>query len=311
MTSVEEEMRMGEGGITSLVKVEANRLNAQRSTGPRTPEGKAMARLNALKHGLLSREVILAEENARDLDDLGRRLRAELHPATELEVLLVDRVASCLWRIRRALQAETAEIDRSRLELLEDREDPGAYHGTDHYAAVQTTAEARLESAKQTLGWLKAGGDPLVGDLEEDSPLAGLFDALADRHFHEMPQDTPAIEIRDHARAQGWTAEKLRNALASILKEKVREARAALRDAQHLVRAHEKRQEESRRLVLLAQGVPGDETLNRLLRYETTIERQLYRALHELQRLQAVRAGQPLLAPVVVDVDVGVSRDDA
>ena len=63
-------------------------------------------------------------------------------------------------------------------------------------------------------------------------------------------------------------------------------------------------------LALVAQGVPGDETLTRLLRYETTIERQLYRALHELQRLQAARAGHPVPAPVAVDVEVGVSSED-
>jgi hypothetical protein len=45
----------------------------------------------------------------------------------------------------------------------------------------------------------------------------------------------------------------------------------------------------------------------RLFRYETTLERSLYKALHELQRLQAARAGQPVSPPAVVDVDVSVS----
>jgi len=83
--------------VTSPAKVAANRENARRSTGLRTPAGKRAARRNALKHGLLAQEVLLASENARDLEELARRLRAALRPADDLEALLVDRVVSCAW----------------------------------------------------------------------------------------------------------------------------------------------------------------------------------------------------------------------
>src|SRR5262245_23346436 len=63
--------------MMSLEKVAANRRNAQRSTGPCTPEGKRISRRNALKHGILSREVLLASERAGELasgsDNLRRR----------------------------------------------------------------------------------------------------------------------------------------------------------------------------------------------------------------------------------------------
>ena len=55
---------------------------------------------------------------------------------------------------------------------------------------------------------------------------------------------------------------------------------------------------------LLAQAV-ANEQVEKILRYETTIERQIYRALHELQRLQAARKGARPLAPIAVDVDLG------
>src|SRR5215203_4351798 len=66
--------------MTSDRKAEANCRNSLKSTGPKTPEGKAAVRLNALKHGLLSREVLLPGEDEEALRELGERLRAELQP---------------------------------------------------------------------------------------------------------------------------------------------------------------------------------------------------------------------------------------
>jgi hypothetical protein len=78
----------------------ANRLNASRSTGPRTPEGKARVALNARKHELLSRESMVKGESEVDLLDFGKRLRAQLAPVGELELLLADRIISNAWRLR-------------------------------------------------------------------------------------------------------------------------------------------------------------------------------------------------------------------
>jgi len=87
-------------------KVEANRRNSLKSTGPRTPEGKAAVRLNATKHGLLSREAVLPGEDEAAFAALGEDLRAELQPAGELEGLLVERIAAAQWRLRRLGRVE-------------------------------------------------------------------------------------------------------------------------------------------------------------------------------------------------------------
>jgi hypothetical protein len=75
---------------TSERKIEANRENAQKSTGPRTPEGKAAASRNALRHGLLAQQVLLPGENGEALRKLGEVLRTELQPVGDLENLFVD-----------------------------------------------------------------------------------------------------------------------------------------------------------------------------------------------------------------------------
>ena len=70
--------------MTSEKQIEANRQNARKSTGPRTPEGKAAVRLNALRHGLCSEEILLPGEDEEALRELDEYLRAELQPVGEI-----------------------------------------------------------------------------------------------------------------------------------------------------------------------------------------------------------------------------------
>lgn len=92
----------------------ANRRNAQRSTGPRTAAGKAVSRWNALKHGVLAQAIIppaLEPHESREaFDQLLETLRQELSPATALEELLVERIATSYWRLGRVLRAESGQI---------------------------------------------------------------------------------------------------------------------------------------------------------------------------------------------------------
>jgi hypothetical protein len=87
--------------MTSDKQARANRRNGLKSTGPKTPEGKAAVRHNATKHGLLSRDVLLPDEDGTALEELSERLRDELQPVGELENLLVDRIIAATWRLRR------------------------------------------------------------------------------------------------------------------------------------------------------------------------------------------------------------------
>src|SRR5919199_3455184 len=92
--------------MTSAKRVQANRQNALKSTGPKTQQGKDVARLNATKHGLLSQEVLLPGEDADAFAQLGERLKGELQPVGELEGLLVERITAAYWRLRRLGQVE-------------------------------------------------------------------------------------------------------------------------------------------------------------------------------------------------------------
>jgi len=92
----------------------SNRLNAQKSTGPRTPEGKARVAQNALKHGLYASKSIVNSPHLREdrvqFDLLYQAAVEDLAPETLFQQALVERIVECLWRQRRVVAAETAQI---------------------------------------------------------------------------------------------------------------------------------------------------------------------------------------------------------
>ena len=107
--------------MTSQAKIDANRRNAQRSTGPRTEEGKAISARNALKHGLASPKLILFDETEDEFEDFYQALREAHAPADAGEAALVERIAVAHWRLRRVWRAEAATFNREAEATLNRR----------------------------------------------------------------------------------------------------------------------------------------------------------------------------------------------
>ncbi len=93
--------------MTSLRQIESNRRNAQRSTGPKTADGKARASRNAVRHGLTAETVIKLLEDPDDYRAFEQAVTADYDAETAVERELVLRLASLLWRLRRATSIET------------------------------------------------------------------------------------------------------------------------------------------------------------------------------------------------------------
>jgi hypothetical protein len=93
--------------MTSFKQIEANRRNAQKSTGPTTVDGKQRSRINALRHGLTAETVIGVLESAEDYVAFETAVMAEYDPQSVIARELVARLASLLWRLRRATAIET------------------------------------------------------------------------------------------------------------------------------------------------------------------------------------------------------------
>lgn len=108
--------------MSSQQQIQANRKNAKKSTGPKTPEGKAAASQNALKHGLTATRDVVATESQEDYDAHRQALLEELTPQGPMQSILAERIVSLSWRLRRAGYIQNQAID-----VFEERINPDGY----------------------------------------------------------------------------------------------------------------------------------------------------------------------------------------
>ena len=92
--------------VISEKQQQANRQNAQKSTGPKTPEGREAVRFNALTYGLRTRETILERENAREYSELWDELDAEWQPQTRTERIYLETMVTSQWLLKRIAESE-------------------------------------------------------------------------------------------------------------------------------------------------------------------------------------------------------------
>ncbi len=112
--------KVSERPITSSRKVEANRRNALKSTGPRTPIGKKTVARNALKDGFYAKWLIIehpdGKEDPEEYRGLYAALREHYEPVGLLEALWVEKIAVWSWRLRRLIRCESGQIARALAE---------------------------------------------------------------------------------------------------------------------------------------------------------------------------------------------------
>jgi hypothetical protein len=187
--------------MTTERQIEANRRNAQKSTGPRTPEGKAKSARNATRHGLLSACPVLPQEDAEAYEQLRLNLHKELCPESQLETLLVNRIAAAQWRLGRIPALEAALFERLGAPV------PGA-DGAD-------TASAHLDPS----------GDPLRDFAaylglawERDSgPYGGALGRLA--RYETMLERSTTRLLAEMRRQQAFRLRLERNELLEARRE--------------------------------------------------------------------------------------------
>jgi hypothetical protein len=97
--------------MTTKAQTRANRRNALKSTGPRTNEGKAAVSKNAVKHGLLARQDVIASESQADFDLYRDQILDELTPVSPMEAMLAERIVTLSWRLKRVCRIQNLTID--------------------------------------------------------------------------------------------------------------------------------------------------------------------------------------------------------
>jgi len=131
--------------MTTEKQIKANRENAKKG-GVKTPEGKAIVRYNALKHGLLSNKVLMNNERKSELEDMSRKIRADLKPQSAIEMLLVDRIIANFWRLRRAMSIEQEDV----IYTMDDMPQ-GLKHDADIFFRYETMLERGIYKALHEL----------------------------------------------------------------------------------------------------------------------------------------------------------------
>jgi hypothetical protein len=141
--------------MATLAQIAANRLNAMKSSGPRTEEGKASSRMNALRHGIDARLVVIPGEDPEELVDLGRDYRHQFRPNGPEQEFLVETLVNADWLRRRYMRLE-AEITNQALAEMEPCANPlGAIYLSDNPAARALDRVRRHYDAAQR-AWLTA-----------------------------------------------------------------------------------------------------------------------------------------------------------
>jgi len=286
--------------------------------GPATQEGKEVVKWNATQHGIRSpAPVIPGVEKKEDWEEHRDGVLESLQPEGHLELTLAERVALLLWRLHRVTRFETESIALYQEQIEEDlaRERRFGSHvlGADHPEEVRW----KLKDDQRTHRTLKK-----LPGLPDDKVLSGgdaagvLWSVSAyiedeDLEKVEMPSGVPewAGVEGDTAEWDGWTVGMVREYVISmaspagespkeLLEAATEKARLDVISAKQAVGRVEKDLERMSRERLL----PDERTLEKVARYEAHLSRGLYKALHELEALQARRTGGA--APLArLDVD--------
>src|SRR3954451_31374 len=162
--------------MTTFKQIEANRRNARRSTGPTSEEGKLRSRRNAIRHGLTAETVIGALEDAEDYKAFEAAVIADYDAQSAVERELVLRLASLLWRIRRATAMETGLFEIQARHLLEFRRKRDAQQSLIRRFFSSSDLNEEVESTSEHVTQV-AMSEPNTGACSPD--LAQCFLRLA------------------------------------------------------------------------------------------------------------------------------------
>lgn len=252
-----------------------------------------MSKMNALKHGILALEVVVQGRNYREdrrgFEELRARFHRELQPVGPVEEMLVDQIVTCQWRWRRVLRAESGAIVLSV--------DEGQWRRTQmpHPEVLW-------------MGW-EGAGDP-VPAMQNTAVGNAILEMLLGELRTAVEQEGELTE----AMLQ-WLLGRFRgkpncltNALAG-LREGGGQNREVLVYLDQQLRAiaawkaecaeREAGLEAARQAAAV---LPGEREMEKILRYETKLERSRFRAMVQLERLQRMRRGEEVAAPACVEV---------
>jgi hypothetical protein len=294
-----------------------------RSGGPATEEGKEVVRWNATRHGIRSpAPVVPGVERKEDWEEHREGVLESLQPEGHLEFVLAERVALLSWRLHRVTRYETESIaliqEKAEDDLADRRRFGSHVLGAAHPEDVRSNLKAARSDHRLLKRLPKLQDDKRLSSFDADRILwavmevtdrvaegeVGPEDLLDEISIPGVPENTQQWEDYD-----GWTAGAVRAGIEVIARatdEDPEELLEVATDAarRSIIGKEQAAEQVERDLEQMSRErlLPDDKTLEKVARYEAHLSRGLYKALHELEALQARRTGSA--APLArLDVD--------
>jgi hypothetical protein len=290
---------------TSEKQIEANRGNARKSTGPKTQEGRAVSSRNAVKHGILSAEVVVQgsviDESPREYRALHRRFWEHFAPEGPLEEMLVDQIVTTQWRLRRVLRAEAGEIALSVDEGYQKRNprDPVV-----QWLFWGVSLDPAREMRETSLGtaMLIMRLRQVREAVEKEGKLTEAAIALAEVGRKPNTITHQLNELRKSFMEAAGESEADDMLRTSQKEEALRQIDLKLNQLAYEERECREREEIAEAASRAATLLPSVEVLEKITRYETKLRRQLARDLNQLERIQRMRRGEDVPAPMTMAI---------
>lgn len=300
---------------TSKKKIEANRRNANKSTGPKTTKGKMFLKTNALKYGILSKEImssfLLLEEQKKEFREILIDLNRALSPQGKMEEILLDKIVTLYWRQRAVLKMEIGETEAATADEADSFIGANSNISGKARGPIENPRYESWESVpfSQFL-WISKLCEALLNGLRKTGALNRFLGPKLREAFHAVG--------RDLGESGKEPSEKLDSYLGKTGKAKDSEPEIdvpdgeqasliehleSIRDGMDTIGFARLDQNIFKAVIRQKQlSAPPLEKIGVILRYETSLDNSFYKASHELQRLQAFRLGRRAHAPIAVDV---------
>ena len=294
--------------MTTEKQIEANKKNALHSTGAVTDEGKAVVALNAIKHGVFARDLIISsgdgKENEGEYKQLFHNLIESLNPQNQLEHLLVEKIAVDFWRLRRVLRFETGSI-REYLDMAIYN----YYNKTDWQGKKENKTndelDAEIKEQQEYLAWnngyinaLKEGvvtfdkptweGKGLESDIVDDLYnviQADKYNILQGDEFAQFEEGKLEFaQLRSILERAGYTDKDIADELAGEFEEQNERYKKTIHDLKQEKLKNRMAEEVNIKICSL----PGGDSAEKVMRYEKSIQKSIFQNIAVLKKLQSL-----------------------
>jgi hypothetical protein len=270
-------------------------LDSTKATGPRTAAGKKRSSRNALKSGIFTKSLILESESRAEYQSLLNGVRDDLQPQGTVEALLVEGLVTILWRKRRLLQAESAEISKVRFFTTLDAFETQQIEVWDRYRSGETAGGILRPNSNPHL--IREAIDILtkLRDVIKESGFDKDMNPFLLKKLYGLDHDgeAPASFYRTFlilsGRAIAAQDRNETNVVETLQDAVIDHFNIELTWLEHQEQLRKSLHERKGQFETLAALVPHEDLMDRLVRYEGHLTRDFDRILNQLEQVQRMR----------------------